>query len=354
MKKLMFALIATTVMVAPSLAQGQNDISLPEFRQTLSDYLTAADSYRGTNYASLLVQVPDATLMKWYGAVSDGRRFQSAVRHIKDRMLARKPATRRPGVPLPSAPAGQMSASRSVEPRFALNAASFGAGIASTPVPDYALFPPAYASGSYWESMTGTLQTFGYLPSGDVSNIACDTNMEADLTILTSTFHAIKDLADQICSAIPDPVVIILGEGTKVPAKEICYGINLIIGAFNSAFDGLKGDCDTNDALIQGAHIEAAYYNSIALYNLEFRLSVEENLSNTSVYLGLFEVPNAKGGYLEQVRAIVGDTLYNMTIAGVNTASAQISLNQGDTYYNQNAWKLAFKQYQSAYFKLVQ
>ena len=143
--------------------------------------------------------------------------------------------------------------------------------------------------------MTGTLQGIGALPGGDVSNVACDTEKEAQYEIITTTFHAVKDLADQICSAIPDPVVIILGEGTKIPAKEVCYGISLIIGVFQAVFDGFKGDCDTNDGLIQGAHIEAAYYNSIALANLEFRLSVEENLSNTSVYIGMFRIAECSG-----------------------------------------------------------
>ena len=225
--------------------------------------------------------------------------------------------------------------------------------IADTEIPDYALFNPLFASGSNWASMTGTLQGVSLLPGGDVSDQYCNVDGEVALVQLVGAFHAAKDLADQICEAIPDPVVIVLGEGTKVPLKEVCYGINLIIGAFNSAASGLLDDCKTTDDLVDAAFIEAGYNNTLAIYNLEFRLSVEENLNApVGTAVGIFELPNSQGGFLEQVRAVTADTVNLMAVIGVQTASAQNILLQGDALFNAHNYKQAYKSYQQAY-KLV-
>jgi hypothetical protein len=222
--------------------------------------------------------------------------------------------------------------------------------IASTPVPDYTLYPPNYPSGTNWSIMTGTLQNVmgGLLPNGDVSNLECDPDGEANLAVVVSTFHGIKDAADQICDAIPDPVVIVLGEGTRIPLKEVCFAIDLIVGAFNSAFDGFYSDCQTQGDLVDGANVQATLNNSIGLYNLEFRLMVEENLGNTTSPMGMFELPDP-AGYLEKARAITADIVTNMQYAGFNVAAALAALQAGDNNYNARQYKLAFKQYQTAY-----
>jgi hypothetical protein len=232
----------------------------------------------------------------------------------------------------------------------------FATGITSTPVPDYTLYPPNYPSGSNWSIMTSLLQNVygspSLLPSGDVSNMGCDSDQEANLAIIVGVFHGVKDVADQVCSAMPDPVIIILGEGTRIPLKEICYVADLLIGAFNSAFDSFLSDCGTQGDLVDGANVQATYYNTIGLYNLEFRLAVEENLGNTTSPVGLFEVPGpAPAGYIESARAIASDTITNMQYAypTVSFVAALQALGQGDTYYNMRSYKLAYKQYQTAY-----
>src|ERR1035441_7973841 len=92
MKNLLLLLLGGTLVVSPSLAQSDTNISLSEFRQTLTDYLTVADAHRGTNYAPLLASVPDSTLAGWYQGVPDGRAFQHAVASMKARMYQRKNA----------------------------------------------------------------------------------------------------------------------------------------------------------------------------------------------------------------------------------------------------------------------
>jgi hypothetical protein len=227
----------------------------------------------------------------------------------------------------------------------------FASGIASTPVPDYTLYPPNYPYGTNWSIMTGTLQGLGYLPSGDVSNQGCNTDPEAELAQVVGVFKGIKDVADQICDAVPDETVIVLGEGTTIPAKEVCYVVNLIIGAFNSAFDGFLSDCGTQGDLVAGANAQASYNNTIGLSNLEFRLAVEDNLGSTLGAVGLFELPNSQGGYLENARAIVNDIITDMQYAGVTTniSAALSALSAGDTAYNAKQYKSAYAQYQKAY-----
>jgi hypothetical protein len=364
MKNLLLLVLGSTLLVSPSVAQSANDISIPEFRQTLTDYLTLTDEYRGTNYAPLLASVPDSTLTQWYTAVPDGRQFQRAVSSFKASMEARmhsaaarglsKPAVAATPVPRHPTAAAESAQSSPFGPGIGAS------GIGSPAVPDYTLYTPNYPSGPNWSLMTGTLQDLGYLQSGDVSNQGCDANQEANLAQIVGVFKGIKDVADQICDAIPDPVVIVLGEGTRIPLKEICFGINLIVGAFNSAFDGFLADCGTQGDLVDGANAQATYYNSIGLYNLEFRLMVEENLGNTASPIGLFELPgypvagSPVVGYLDAARAIANDIITNMQLAGVNVASAQSALAVGDTNYNAKAYKQAFKQYQKAYGLAVQ
>jgi hypothetical protein len=352
MKNLLLLVLGSTLLVPPMVAQGAHDISIAEFRQSLTDYLSAADIYRGTNYAPLMASVPDATLAQWYTAIPDGRKFQSAVSSLKASVEAHRNSPAQPRLltrPMLASPVLRHPAEPDQSPGFS----PFASGIASTPVPDYTLYPPNYPSGTNWSIMTGTLQGLGYLQGGDVSNQGCDSNQEAGLAQTVGWFKGIKDVADQICDAVPDETVIILGEGTTIPAKEVCFGINLLIGAFNSAFDGFLSDCGVQGDLVDGANTQASLNNTIGVYNLEFRLAVEENLGNTTGPVGLFEVPNTQGGYLENARAIVGDIISDFQYAGSpnnsSAASALAALNAGDTYYNAKQYKSAFKQYQTAY-----
>ncbi|MGA2267074.1 MAG: hypothetical protein ABSH44_01270 [Bryobacteraceae bacterium] len=350
MKHSLFLLMAAGLAVSPCLAQTGHDISLAEFRQTLSDFMTAGDVYRGTNYAPALASVPDETLAKWYTAVPDGRRFQTAVNKIKASVegMRQAPVQRRPasqamaGYPAPRNVTAMAQASQS---------SPFATGISSYVAPDFSLFPASYPSGPDWSNMVSSLQTLGYMASGDPSSEPCLPDGESALSQATSVMKAIEDFADQICEAIPDPCVVIVGEGTKIPVKEICYAINLILVAFNWAFDALYNDCVDQDNEIIQADIDATWHNTIQLNNLEFRLMVEENLLNTAGPIGKFELPGTQGGYLEYARAILADTIANLALAGVNTASANASMLAGDKAYGGTPanYKLAYENYQTAY-----
>jgi hypothetical protein len=362
MKNLLFLLFGSALLVSPSFAQTDRDISLPEFRQSMYDFAAMVDARQGTTFAAQFQNIPDDTLAKWLKAVPDGRRFQQAVSALKGRMQAG-------GVP--AQPRPYTSQAMALDPRRATAVAEsqmpmaspFAAGISSVTAPDFTLFTPGYAdaggpgSDPHWESLVSTLQGIGALPAGPAypqRAQRCDQDTKVLYSVLTSTLSGIKDAADSACEIVPDILVVILGEGATVPAKEICFAITLILNVFNSAADGLNADCDENDGLIQGAEIEAAYHNTVALYNLKLQLKIEQNLQNTTSPMGLFELPSGLGGYLEITRAIVAKTISNMTAAGFVMTTATTAMTAGDTLYNSKSYKLAYKQYQKAYGLAVQ
>jgi hypothetical protein len=340
--------IAAQSMPAQSreLAQGQDDISISEFRQALSDMATALDSARGTDLARMIPGLSDDVLQGWYRGVPNGRRFANAAAEIKS-MRLHPTGGRRETFTTPGTQPGYSPIHRQA------SESGFAAGITSTPIPDVSLATPEYPSGSNWSNMTATLQGVGSLPSGNVSDKYCGANGNSALSTAVSTFNGIKDIAELICNAIPDPVVIVLGSGTRIPAKEICFVADLIIGAFNSAFIGYLADCQMQSSLVLDAQNNATLGNITAMYNLEFRLAAEEALGNQTYLTGIFEIPDSQGGYLDSARAITSDIITKMTNSGYVETVALGLLTQGDNAYNQRNYKLAFKQYQKAYAAAV-
>jgi hypothetical protein len=173
---------------------------------------------------------------------------------------------------------------------------------------------------------------------------------------MTSTVKGIKDAADAICDAVPDPLIVSLGFGVDIPAKELCFAATETIAIFQAISEGLGEDCKAQSDIVQGAEIEAVYHNSLALYNVKLRLKIEQNLQNTASPMGLFELPSGWGGYLEIARAIVAEIVGKMTAVAqnANAAAANSALTAGDTYYASRQYKSAYKQYQKAYGLAVQ
>jgi len=82
----------------------------------------------------------------------------------------------------------------------------------------------------------------------------------------------------------------------------------------------------------------------------ELRLKIEANLiENPASPIGLFQLPEVLGGYLELVRDIVVETIDAMSSAGESIKTADKHLGRGDDYYNQGEYKRAYKEYQKAY-----
>lgn len=86
----------------------------------------------------------------------------------------------------------------------------------------------------------------------------------------------------------------------------------------------------------------------VGLRELALRLKIEQALT-TSQMIGLFELPQAKGGYLDLVRSIVVDVINRMLSAGLSVGTASKSLTNGDSNVATGQYKTAYKYYASAY-----
>jgi len=170
------------------------------------------DATRGTNYAVQIQNIPDDTLAKWYGGVPTS--FSAA----------------RLGSPTRSG----FSLSNSISP----------AGISSVNPPDLSLFPPGYGSGPNWSGLVSEANSDGLMPATYDASTRCDPNQVAKWGVILATMTGIQEAADAISEAIPDETVIVLGEGTTIPAKEICCGVALVLTVFNQFAEIYEAYCD--------------------------------------------------------------------------------------------------------------
>jgi hypothetical protein len=85
-----------------------------------------------------------------------------------------------------------------------------------------------------------------------------------------------------------------------------------------------------------------------AFQALDLRLQIERALTTGQV-IGLFEIPQSQGGFLELVRSIVVDTINKMLAAGLSVGTASKNLTNGDTARAAGDFKTAFKSYATAY-----
>jgi hypothetical protein len=85
-----------------------------------------------------------------------------------------------------------------------------------------------------------------------------------------------------------------------------------------------------------------------AFQALDLRLQIERALTTGQV-IGLFEIPQSQGGFLELVRSIVVDTINKMLAAGLSVGTASKNLTNGDNARATGDFKTAFKAYATAY-----
>jgi hypothetical protein len=86
----------------------------------------------------------------------------------------------------------------------------------------------------------------------------------------------------------------------------------------------------------------------IALQTLDLQLEIENSLAS-GFYVGLFETPQAQGGYLELVGTTVQNVINNLAAAGLRVDKAQNLENTGNTAYSAGLFKTAYADYMSAY-----
>jgi hypothetical protein len=408
MKTVIKLALATALLALPSFGQSENQITINEFRQTLTDWTAIADARGGTHTSQYFATVPDNVLRGLYAHVPNGRAFRDAVQYLKPRLmktgLGAKPDNLSIHVPqLQEAASSNVS---SLNPRV---------------VAGFPLFTPLYPSGSNWSSLVGQLQTDGYIPAGNAEAQRCSTDGESALSVVVSTFKAIEAIADAVCEAIPEIIVVVLGEGTQVDAKAICFAVQLIIAVPAIASEEDFEFCKSQDGFVNTAEIEAGYHNTVQIYdvlqqhdtdtknaisaaqgalsgqltgvggqltalstqvantgnnlttlinnsttqidnniaaatvtidsnianlqNLELQLQIQINLLQSGQPIGLFETPQSLGGYFELARTIVQNAIASMTVVKGPTPA----IIDANSQFKLGERQLALGQYTAAY-----
>jgi hypothetical protein len=135
------------------------------------------------------------------------------------------------------------------------------------------------------------------------------------------------------------------------------------VNALNGSLADLDGDVavveaklDVLEVKLDGLQLsQNQNSDTLALFReLVLRLNIEEHLlEHSNDFIVLFQRPESQGGYLEEVRYIVADTIAMNTAAGERTYRALGELNDGDASYAGGDWAGAFEHYRRAYEQAV-
>jgi hypothetical protein len=101
-------------------------------------------------------------------------------------------------------------------------------------------------------------------------------------------------------------------------------------------------------SLVVGHVAETSSANTKQLEDLTVRLEIEKALQQGSPYGSLY-LPQANGGRLEVVRAIVAETIQRVVDSGESDNQASAKLTAGDDQFKARHFKQAFRLYSEAY-----
>jgi hypothetical protein len=124
---------------------------------------------------------------------------------------------------------------------------------------------------------------------------------------------------------------------TNVHLDTRANAIDLAIVNTNIHLDNRANQIDTEIATFQA---------------LNMRAQIEADLlRNGTAAMALFALPTSVGGYLETARDIVSSTITRTLASGQSVGQAQAFFAAGQAAYAAHQWKLAYTQYQKAYFE---
>ncbi len=248
MKRLLWVLIATMLMVAPSLAQTSKDITIPEFRQVLVDVGSFIDAQKGTDFARQFQAIDDESLLKLYPAVPNGRQFQTLVGKLKHQKFG-------------------VRSGKQARPEFnglSPLVATPACGAPDTIVQNGGSCTPSYPdpTDGAWQFMVGPpigyvdtngIPAFSPTDYADVSSQGCSLDAEVTLQQVFVILSAVVNSASPFCNIIP------------APFNALCWAPVGAIEIANSILGGFFQDCLEQDALVNGAKIDAAFQNTVTI-----------------------------------------------------------------------------------------
>lgn len=86
---------------------------------------------------------------------------------------------------------------------------------------------------------------------------------------------------------------------------------------------------------------------------LMMRMAIEENLLSDAPPLATFQLPASQGGSLDEVRAIVAETIANMRAAGLSVNNADTEFRRADAASAVGDYKGAYAKYRTAYREAI-
>ena len=110
----------------------------------------------------------------------------------------------------------------------------------------------------------------------------------------------------------------------------------------------VKSEMTQAMTVVAGQMIDMSSLQTKQLGDLTVRLEIEKALQQGSPYGSLY-LPQANGGRLETVRAIVGETIQNVLHSGESANQASEKLAAGDDQVKAGHFKQAFRLYSEAY-----
>ena len=398
------ALLAFTMFspftVLPTRAQAppDNDISLTEFRQTLLDWGAVLDGQPipgAGRFQQQFQALSDASLIRLYRGFPNPRSFQKGIGMMK--------------ASLGSDATLRLQSSLNTLGVRAAGQSRFAAGGLSGQ-----LFTPQYPDGNAWNAFIATLKLGALTDTNGVNGVRderCDTGFEAGLAIAYSTAKVASEIAATACDGDEEPVsrAICFTAAVVTRSAELATEIlqnqcgfqdgsvdsaelqaayensKIIWGGLNelsgnvatgvstidnhvSTVEGKVTTIDSNVRTIDTkvntlqvsinntqAAITTLQASQASNQALNFRLTIEtELLQAGSGGIGLLELPASAGGYFEEVRKIVVDTMQKFRAAGQSVGAADSELSKSDDSVSNRNYKAAFTSLRNAYRLTVQ
>ena len=265
MKNLWLFLAAATLLAVPSLAQTQhsipatqNDISFAEFRQTVLDLGTYLDAHRGTQLAMQFEAIPDEMLARLYLAVPSPRKLQGAVAALKQHDAE----ARSKSLAQAQTQAGS-NFLKGISPLVVYTDPSCQPPNTNIIDDPPAMCNPAYPdpTNSFWQTMVNPLisvSAFSGLSSStdytDASPQVCGLSVETNQSAMASSLEGTVLAASAVCNAVP------IG-------GSFCWAADAVFALSAANAVGLYEDCVEQDNLVNSAKIDAAFHNTVTIYD---------------------------------------------------------------------------------------
>jgi prefoldin subunit 5 len=175
--------------------------------------------------------------------------------------------------------------------------------------------------------------------------ITLATGTAAEISNVQGTVNAVDTQADTLTTAATN--------------------LNTTLNDINTRVTEVQSDLQTlqtNVAVLENTEVTVLNKANLEITNLsalqttQVRMEIEANLSRpafTSGAVALYQLPNAFGGMLETVQAIVTDVINKQTAVGHGSPNAAPDLSAANAAFAAGHYKLAYQLYSKAYLDVT-